>query len=145
MKSLDTNVLLYALNADCPEHEACAALLRAALAAPESWIVADQVWFELYRLLRNPAVVRRPLGAKDAASAVAWYRDKSGWQHCHWNSSMMGDLSRAWGDPLFPARRVFDLVLAITLKSVGVKDLYTRNVKDFATLGFFAVSDPLEL
>jgi toxin-antitoxin system PIN domain toxin len=143
MKSLDTNILLYAINKDCPEHEACSDLVRHALGEPESWIIADQVWFELYRLLRNPAVLSQPLSAPDAAASVAWYRNKSGWVHCAWETSMIGQLEGLWKEDSFPARRSFDLVLAITLKNNGVKQFYTRNTKDFEVFDFFAVVNPL--
>jgi predicted nucleic acid-binding protein len=49
LKSLDTNILLYAINADCAEHKNCSALVRTSIEEPGEWIVADQVWFELYR------------------------------------------------------------------------------------------------
>jgi uncharacterized protein len=142
MKSLDTNILLYAINKDCPEHKACSDLVRHALGEPESWIIADQVWFELYRLLRNPAVLSQPLAAPDAATSVAWYRNKSGWLHCAWETSMSGQLEGLWKDDSLPARRSFDLVLAITLKNSGVRQFYTRNTKDFEAFDFFAVVDP---
>ena len=74
MNSIDTSVLLYAINRDCPEHGAAIGLVRRALAEPSSWIVADQVWFELYRLLRNPSVLSAPLSAADAAETIEWYR-----------------------------------------------------------------------
>jgi predicted nucleic acid-binding protein len=118
--------------------------VRDALSEPESWIIADQVWFELYRLLRNPAVLATPLGASDAADTVAWYRNASGWLHCAWECDLMPRLADFWKRDTFPARRSFDLVLALTLRANGVKQLYTRNTKDFDDLGFFSVSNPLE-
>ena len=120
MNSIDTSVLLYAINRDCPEHGAAIGLVRRALAEPSSWIVADQVWFELYRLLRNPSVLSAPLSAADAAETIEWYRGRSGWL-------------------------TFDAVLAATLKAHGVRTLYTRNSRDFRTMGLFEVSDPIEL
>ena len=54
MKSGDTNLLLYAMNRGCAEHATAKAWLEAALAEPREWIFADQVLFELYRLLRHP-------------------------------------------------------------------------------------------
>lgn len=68
VNSIDTNIPLYAINRDCPEHGAAIRLVRRALAEPSSWIVADQVWLELYRLLRNPSVLSAPLSATDASS-----------------------------------------------------------------------------
>ncbi|MCA1754286.1 MAG: PIN domain-containing protein [Spirochaeta sp.] len=143
MNSLDTNILLYAVNRDCPEHRACRELVDAALREPEVWIVAEQVWFELYRLLRNPAVLGKPLGASQAADLVSWYRNSSGWMQCAWSPRLMKQLQAHWAHEQFPARRSFDLILAVTLKAHGVNVLYTRNTKDFADLGYFAVIDPL--
>jgi len=56
MKSLDTNILLYAANEDCSEHPAALRLLDEALASPHEWILADQVLFEMYVGLRHPRV-----------------------------------------------------------------------------------------
>ncbi len=43
MQSLDTNILLYAINRDCAEHEPCRALVASALDSPNDWVIADQV------------------------------------------------------------------------------------------------------
>ena len=142
MKSFDTNVALYGINADCPEHEPCRRILERARTEEGGWIVADQVWLELYRLLRNPAVLSRPLDARRAADAVAWYRSRTG-LHCAWDPELMPRLHERWRDADFPARRSFDLVLALTLAANGVTEFYTRNSADFDSLGLFAVMDPL--
>jgi predicted nucleic acid-binding protein len=70
VKSLDTSILLYALNADCEEHARARKLVESALSEPDRWIVADQVYLELYRLLRNPAVLATPLSSADAAQTI---------------------------------------------------------------------------
>lgn len=143
MQSFDANVLLYAINRDCAEHEPCRALIAEALDTPNDWVVAEQLWFELYRLLRHPSVLQRPLDAATAANTVAWYRDKSGWQPCAWSPSQMPKLQAQWSNAEFPARRTFDAVLALTLRANGVTRFYTRNVRDFAGAGFAEVVDPV--
>ena len=143
MQSLDTNILLYAINRDCAEHEPCRALVAHALEQPEQWVIADQVWFELYRLLRHPVVLRKPLDATTAADTVAWYRDRSGWASCAWAPGQMARLHAQWRDQHFPARRTFDAVLALTLRAHGVTRLYTRSGRDFAGAGFAEVIDPV--
>ncbi len=143
MKSLDTNILLYAINSDCPEHPVCRQLLDKALNEQGSWIVADQIWFELYRLLRNPVVLQNPLTASQAAETVNWYREKSGWLKCAWEPDMMKELLSHWEEEKFPPRRSFDAILAVTLKAHGVKSFYTRNNKDFDDFRFFNVINPL--
>ena len=144
MNSLDTNVLLYATNGDCPEHERAHALVSRALAGEGLWIVADQVWFELYRLLRNPAVFGQPLSAKTAAETIQWYQDKSGWLRCAWEPGMTEDLRSLWNRDSFSGRNTFDAVLAVTLKRHGVTKFFTRNTKDFDAFGFFTIEDPID-
>ena len=70
MNSIDTNILLSAINRGCPEHEAAIRFVKRALDMPSSWIVSDQVWFELYRILRNPVVLSSPLGAAEATDTI---------------------------------------------------------------------------
>lgn len=144
MKSLDTNIMLYAINSDCSEHDICRQLIDQALDDKESWIISEQVWFELYRLLRNPIVLQHPLTASCAAETISWYREKSGWLQCAWEPDMMKDLKSLWKAEDFSARRSFDAILAVTLKTHGVKDFYTRNTRDFDNLGFFNVINPLK-
>ena len=143
MKSADTNVVFYSLNADCPEHPVCRALIDGALASPQDWIIADQIWFELYRLMRSPSILERPLSASEASRTIDWYRNRSGWAHCAWEPFLMEKMQPLWQKDSFPSRRTFDLVLALTLKAQGVTEFYTRNTKDFEELGFFTVIDPL--
>lgn len=143
MDSIDTNVFLYGVNTDCPEYQPCRKLIETALEAPESWVISDQVWFELYRLLRHPKVLEKPLGAVDAYQLVHWFREKSGFHHCAWKDHLMEALFSFLRQPSFSATQVFDLVLAITLRESGVKRFFTRNVKSFASLGFFEVIDPI--
>ncbi len=144
MNSIDTNILLYAINTDCTEHAACRRVVGQALTYPDSWIIADQVWFELYRLLRNPSVLQTPLSAKQAAECIAWYRESSGWLTCAWEPAFMKELHLLWNRNEFPARNSFDLILALTLKKHGVKTFYTRNTKDFAGLNYFRLHNPLD-
>ena len=144
MKSLDTNVLLYALNLDCAEHQSARALIESALQEPHRWIIADQVYFELYRLLRNPAVLSAALSASDAARTVAWYRNRSGWMHCAYEPKLMSLIAPAWASDSFSARSTFDLVLAVTLCANGVDEFYTRNLPDFIPFGMFTVRNPVD-
>jgi len=40
MKSIDTNVLLYAADEDCPEHAAAIGFLDDALSSPDQWMLS---------------------------------------------------------------------------------------------------------
>ncbi|MBI2892468.1 MAG: PIN domain-containing protein [Deltaproteobacteria bacterium] len=141
MKSADTNVLLYALNEDCVEHEACRPVLDDLANGGVDWVVADQVLIELYRLLRNPSVLERPLTAGKAAEVVDFF-DRCGCQRVGYAHDLWPPLRADLGRRGFAAGRSFDAQLAHTLRAAGVRTLYTRNVRHFADAGFERLVDP---
>jgi len=75
------NILLYSLNRDCPEHGPARAFVEAC-AGRSDIAITELVLVELYGLLRNPAVVRKPLEAADAASLCQAFR-----RYPRWHSS----------------------------------------------------------
>jgi len=141
--SLDTNILLYAANQDAPEHEVCKDLLRQIIEDRADWVIADQVYPELYRALRNPRVMSNPLPAKPPSKHIAILRDEMGISHCGYASECWKGLIRRLGADDFPYKRTPDAVLAATLLSYGVKIFYTRNTKDFEASGFESVNNPV--
>ena len=145
LSSLDTNLLLYAANEDAGEHTVCKAFLQKVIEEPSGWIIADQVYLELYRAIRNPKVMSFPLSAKQAAEHVSILRDQLGIMHCCYNSECWSVIVQNLGSAHFPPRRTHDAVLAATLVSHGVKTFYTRNTKDFAEAGFQAVINPVDI
>ena len=144
MKSLDTNILLYAADEDCPEHEPAISLLSDALRAPDDWILADQVLFELYAGLRHPGVFAKPLSPAEAARRVAFLREESGFSFCCHELRSWPAIRAGLASPAFPRRRTYDLVLAVTLRGNGVTDFYTRNTADFRNAGFRATINPID-
>jgi uncharacterized protein len=143
MRSLDTNILLYAMNADCQEHRQALAVVEDMLSAPDQWILADQVLLEYYRLVRNPSVLGHPLDSATAARQIQYFREKAGCAHCSYETALWPKLSSLLQAPSFPARRTFDAVLAVTLKAHGVKRFFTRNKADFEPFGWFEVVNPI--
>lgn len=142
--SLDTNILLYAANEDAPEHEVCKDLFRQIIEDPTEWVIADQVYLELYRALRNPRVMSNPLSAKLAAKHITTLRDEMGISHCGYTSECWKGLIQKLETLDFPYRRTHDAVLSATLLSYGVKIFYTRNTKDFEASGFASVINPVD-
>ncbi len=144
MVSLDTNILYYATNADCAEHGQAVKIYLKMLDSASSWIIADQVLMEYYKLIRNPVVLENPLSAPEAFERVDVIRNRYGCLHCSFESQHWSTVVEWLKRPGFPHTRVFDLVLAVTLRANGVESFYTRNVRDFEPFGFFEVIDPIE-
>ena len=142
MISIDTNILLYALNADAPAHHAARAFLEART-DDDACVVSELVLVELYVLLRNPSVVAHPLGAKEAAGVVHGFRTHPRWQLVDHAPEVMDEVWKVATRPGFARTRIFDARLAMSLRRHGVTVLATRNVKDFAGFGFRRVFDPL--
>jgi predicted nucleic acid-binding protein len=144
MKSLDTNILLYAADEDCREHAAALELVNDALRSPADWMLADQVLFEMYAGLRHSGVFAKPLSATEAARRVAFLRDESGFSFCCYELRSWPTIHAGLSTPAFPRRRTYDLVLAVTLRSAGVTEFYTRNVADFGDAGFARIVNPID-
>jgi predicted nucleic acid-binding protein len=144
MKSVDTNILIYASNQDAPEYQKARGVVEMMVEQPSDWILADQVLIEFYRALRNPKIFQYPLDASAALEIVNFYREQVGCQRCCYQLEMWPVLARYFDSRQFEAKQTFDGVLAVTLTLNGVDTLYTRNVKDFKSLGFNTLINPID-
>ena len=145
MLSVDTNLLLYAYESSCSEHERAYSFLSG-LVSREDVGISEFVLVELYHLLRNPAVVERPLKPLDAVAVIQAYRSHPRWRLLSFpnpSSPLMEQVWKRAADPLFARRRIYDLRLALILRGQGVSEFATANTKDFDGLGFHRVWNPL--
>lgn len=146
MISFDTNLLLYSLNKDCPEYSGARTFFDSLPPAPGEVAICELVLIELYVLLRNPAVLKQPLDAADAASLVQTFRQHPTWRLIDYpgaSSTIMDEVWRMAAQPNVGRRVVFDARLALTLRHHGVTEFATRNDGHFASFGFVRVFNPL--
>lgn len=146
MISLDANLLLYAYNEDSPKHEAAFQFLGQ-LARNDDVAISEFVLTEFYTLLRNPAVLVRPLSSVDAVRVVEYYRRHSNWALLGFAPDSVDMHTELWALARradFSRRRIYDARTALTLRRQGVTDFATANVKDFKGFGFRRVWNPLE-
>ncbi len=144
MNSLDTNILVYAADEDSAEHQTAAHVVDDMLANPGQWILADQVLFEFYRAIRNPRIFRHPLDAPGAATRIRFLREEIGVTRCCYELTDWTAIFDQLTHPTTPAQRTHDLILGCTLKNNGVRRFYTRNTKDFQTIGFPDLINPID-
>ena len=146
MLSIDANLLLYGYNEDSPRHELALTFLTE-LGAREDVAISELVLTEFYALLRNPAVLTKPLQPGEAVRVVQQYR-----QHPRWALFGCGTDSAELHDELwslakradFSRRRIYDARTALSLRRQGVTEFATANVRDFKGFGFKRVWNPLE-
>ena len=137
---VDTNVLVYALDADAPQHAPSRALLEAGRDGSTTLYVSSQILCEFYSVVTNARRVQRPCSPADALAAIA---------------ALLGFLRvlpvpiRAVEDLLGLLRRgpvsgadVFDLQLVATMNVNGVRSIYTFNAGDFTGFAEIDVLSP---
>lgn len=137
---IDTNVLVYALDADAPQHAAARALLEAGRDPANTLYVTPQILGEFYAIVTNPRRVARPRRATDAIAAIA---DLLAYVHLLPVPARTVDL---WLDLLrrhpVTGGDVFDLQIAATMQANGVRRIYTFNSGDFAAFAELTVAEP---
>lgn len=145
MLSIDSNILLYAVNSASPWHESAFAWLTS-IQRDEEVAISEFILAEFYGLLRNPAVLKQPLPAEEAVEIIQAYRT-----HPRWRLIGFPTESRPLHDALwqkarakdFAFRKIYDTRSALTMTAQGVTELATVNVKGFQGLGFRKVWNPL--
>jgi uncharacterized protein len=146
MISIDANILLYAANEDCPEQRRAEDFL-CGLVDRSGVAISEFILVELYLLVRNPAVLKRPLNPEEATGLIASYRSHPSWMILGWPGGSLRIHDALWkeaGSHDFPRRKIIDLRTAMVLIEQGVREFATANVKDFTDVGFDRVWNPLD-
>ena len=143
MTAVDTNLLFAWLNRDHAWHKPAAAWFVGEAASP-NLVLCELCLVELYGLLRNPAVVKRPLDAPAAVAVIERLRSHPQWELVDYPGGLMNEVWIASAQTGLARRRIYDTRLALTLRHHGVAEFATTNVKDFEGFGFTRVWNPLE-
>lgn len=141
---VDTNVLVYAANKDCPEHGRCLELLEQWRAQTTVWYVTWGIVYEFLRIVTHPRVLPQPwqterawsfVEALLAAPSVALLVETD--RHARVAAEIVGS------DRALLGNRIHDAHIAALMKEHGIRRIYTRDT-DFHRFRFLEVRDPLE-
>ena len=144
--SIDTNLLLHAFNEDSPVHQAAYNWMLS-IQCVEEVAMSEFVLAELYGLLRNPAVLKYPLGASEAVAVIQTYRSHPRWRLIGFPSESRPIHDALWERASvgsFAFRTLYDTRSALTMIAQGVTEFATVNLKDFKNVGFSRVWNPLD-
>jgi hypothetical protein len=140
---IDTNLLLYAVNPDAPDHERTRALLEAWRAGERAWFVTWSIIYEFLRVSTHPRVFPAPLELPQArswiAALLAGRRDSilvATDRHALVLDEVVASQPRLRGNP------VHDLHIATLMKEHGVSEIRTADA-DFHQFEFLRVVNPL--
>jgi predicted nucleic acid-binding protein len=137
---IDTNVLVYALDADAPQHASARVLLEAARDGSATLYVTSQILCEFYSIVTNARRVSKPCSAADAVNAIADLLTFLNVLSAPANvvDGWLGLLQRhpvTGGD-------VFDLQIIATMQANAIQRIYTFNSSDFETFPELVVVMP---
>src|SRR5690242_11426520 len=138
MFSIDTNILLHAFNEDSPSHKTAYAWM-VSIQHEEDVAISEFILAEFYVLLRNPAVLRRPLNAEEAVEVIQTYRRHPRWRLIGFPMESRPLHEALWQQarrPGFAFRRLYDARSALAMTTQGVSEFATVNIKDYEGFPF---------
>jgi toxin-antitoxin system PIN domain toxin len=140
--SVDVNLLLYASDRSCKQHEAARTFLDRCAAGPELLIVTWPTLISYLRIATHPSVFAAPLSAEDAFANILGLLSLP-----HVRAvSELDDFPDAWKQVtkgiVVRGNLVPDAHLAAILYQHGVRTLYSSD-RDFHRFASLQVRDPL--
>jgi toxin-antitoxin system PIN domain toxin len=140
---VDTNVLVYAANADSQFHEPCRDWLARQRSRPDAWYTTWPIVYEFLRVTTHPRVMRRPWSVAVAWRFVSALLASPGLgvlvqtqRHAEVAEDVISELPHISGNLLH------DTHTAILMREHGVRRICTRDA-DFSRFPFLEVIDPV--
>lgn len=129
MLLLDSNILVYALNASAPQHKECRRLVEAALAGRIHAVLVPQVLVEAYAILTDRRRVEKPLDGRTAWQELEICRLAI--PLLDWGERTMELLGLLVEEHKIAGQYIFDALLVAQMQAHGVRTICTYNTRDF--------------
>jgi uncharacterized protein len=140
---VDTNVLVYAADADSSFHQPCRDWLARQRARPDAWYATWPILYEFLRVTTHPRVMRRPWSVTAAWQFVSALLVSPGFstlaptqRHAEVAEGVIAEL------PHLSGNLIHDAHTAILMREHGVSRICTRDA-DFSRFPFLEVVDPV--
>jgi toxin-antitoxin system PIN domain toxin len=139
---VDTNVLVYAADADSPFHAPCRALVDGARKQAPAWYLTWSICYEFLRVVTHPRVFRRPWSAAQGWSFLAALiaSPSAGVlvqteRHAAVAAQVVAEL------PHLAGNQMHDAHTAVLMREHGIRTIYTRDTH-FHRFPFVEPRDP---
>lgn len=143
MIAVDTNVLVYAADADSQFHQPCRSWLERQRSRPDAWYTSWSILYEFLRVTTHPRVMRQPWSTTAAWQFVTALLASPGLsvlaatrRHADVATEVFGELPHLAGNLLHDAHT------AILMREHGTGRICTRDA-DFNRFPFLEVMDPV--
>ena len=144
--AIDTNLLVYAHKEDSEFHQQAVQVIERVFNEYDAdgrltVCLSTQALTEFMNVMTRQTL-RRPLSLQEAADLVQGYLDTGVLVLSHKKTQMQTFLTIL--RQVTTRKKMFDVVLAATLKDHGIAGLYTVNTADFEEFEWLAVINPLK-
>jgi uncharacterized protein len=140
--AVDTNILVYAADADSQWHAGSRNWIERRRSQPDAWYVTWPILYEFMRVTTHPRVLRRPWSIAEAWGFVSTLLGSPGLavlvateRHAAVAAQVIAEL------PWLSGNLIHDAHTAILMREHGVAKICTRDA-DFHRFSFLEVVDP---
>jgi toxin-antitoxin system PIN domain toxin len=140
---VDTNILVYAADADSPFHAKANSWLEQQRVRPDAWYTTWSILYEFLRVTTHPRVMRRPWDATQAWGFVSVLINSPGLEilvattrHADVAKQVFEEL------PFLAGNLLHDAHTAVLMREHGVREVCTHDT-DFHRFPFLEVFNPL--
>lgn len=137
---LDTNILVYAYNADSEYYSACRPLLNRAINGDIDACFAPQILFEFFAVVTNPARVSNPIAPAEALDEIEKIVDSL--PHITPPIDLHERVVTLMRHLGFGSKHIYDVVLAATMLGNGISRIYTYDADRFQKIPGISVLNP---
>jgi uncharacterized protein len=134
---LDTNVLVYALNADSPQHADCRRVVDLSTAGALPAVLLPQILVECYAVVTSPRRIPRALTPQQAWAALRMLARALDVRPPA--ATLLDDLDLLMTQHPRRGRDIFDLAIVAQMLDHGIRAICTCNVSDFGVAGIRAL------
>ncbi|MGQ9778730.1 MAG: type II toxin-antitoxin system VapC family toxin [Bacillota bacterium] len=126
---LDTDVLVYAINLDAPQHEAARAFIEAARAGRWRSALVPRVLLEFFAVVTDGRRVASPLTPREALEQVAAWRAL--FPVFEVGKKALDYLSEVLAEKPAKGGGIFDAWLVAQMRAAGMEAICTYNPRNF--------------
>ncbi len=141
---VDANVLVYAADADAPEHEPCRSLLEGSRRGRTPWYLTWGIVYEFLRVVTHRRVLRSPLATNEALSFVEAVLASPSVHILTETPRHLEVLAEVVEEVALLAGNLYhDAHTVALMREHGISSIFTRDT-DFHRFHFLEVRDPLQ-
>lgn len=139
---VDSNILIYATQAEAPQYLAAKTVRDQGLTGRISACISPQVLAEFFAVVTNPKRVSAPLTRDEAIAEVKKYHQAKKLVKVYPGTHIVRRMLSLLERYKVTGIHIHDLHLVATMLENGVKNVYTFNTKEFALFSEIETYEP---